>query len=295
VSELSEVEDATVAAVEIVEDVAEEEITAARHPVMTEAEARQCIEAIKGYVVSIRALLLELEERQGWKALGYSSMSACLVGEFPGESKTKLIRALEAGRIERHQQVPIGTYLESQLRPLFKFSSQQWQPILAKAHQLAGEQRLTASHVAQAAREFQPVQLSQIKPVAPPVLPYQVGDIVWLECARAVQEPYARYNNCWGVVADVLSHGCIVQLMGQQWNIHWNDLKEIDLVDQTLKQVAARVVTLLERHDLDEMEREILERYHRRQWFTPWQLQLLQTIEDLRVQLSASNHINQEE
>lgn len=286
-SELSEVEDATVAAVEIVEDVAEEEITA-RHPVMTEAEARQCIEAIKGYVVSIRALLLELEERQGWKALGYSSMTACLVGEFPGESKTKLIRALEAGRIERHQQVPIGTYLESQLRPLFKFSSEQWKPILAKAHQLAGEQRLTASHVTQAATEFQSVQLSQIKPVAPPVLSYQVGDIVLVECAGSVQEPYARYSSCWGLVADVHSYGCKVQLMGQKWNIHWNDLKEIDLVDETLKQVAERIVILLERDDLDEMEREILERYHRRQWFTSWQLQLLQTIEDLRQRLSTS-------
>lgn len=274
---------------------AEEAAVEVLAPVMSEAEARQCVEALKSHLVSIRALLVELEERQGWKALGYSSMTACLISEFPGDSKTKLIRALEAGRIERYQQVPIGTYLESQLRPLFKLAPEQWKPTLEKAHQYAGNGRLTATHVSKATVELRSVQLSQIQLVTPSVLPYQAGDIVLINCERAVKEAYTKYNNCWGVVADVLAHSCIVQLMGQECSIHWNDLKEIDLVNETLKQVASRVVTLLQRDDLDQMEREILERYHRQQWFTPWQLQLLQTMENWRYQLSASTPTMREE
>jgi hypothetical protein len=50
-------------------------------------------------------------------------------------------------------------------------------------------------------------------------------------------------------------------------------------LDETLKLVAVRVVTLLASKDLDEMEREILERYHKRQWFTAWQLNMLQAVE----------------
>jgi hypothetical protein len=76
--------------------------------------------------------------------------------------------------------------------------------------------------------------------------------------------------------------------MGQQWNIHWNDLKAIDLVDETLKLLAVRVVTLLARNDIDEMEREILERYHKRQWFTFWQSKLLQIIEFERLHSTPS-------
>lgn len=76
--------------------------------------------------------------------------------------------------------------------------------------------------------------------------------------------------------------------MGQEWNIHWNDLKELDWVDETLKLVAPRVTNLLQRQDLDPMEREILERYHHLQWFTPWQMQLLQSIEQLRFDFSRS-------
>lgn len=251
-------------------------------PLMTKAEAWQCINAIKSCVISIRSLVLELEERRGWEALGYASMTACLVGEFPGESKTKLIRALEAGRIERHQQVPIGTYLESQLRPLNKLAPDQWKPALAKAHELAGNDKLKAKYMAQAVAELIEPKPSEIKPVTPPVLPYKPGDIVLIDCTRTVREPYAQYNNCWGVVLEVLAHGAIITLMGERWNINWNDIKEIDWVNETLKSVAERIVILLQRNDLDEMERKILEGYHRRQWFTDWQLQLLKTIEKLR-------------
>ncbi len=288
-----------IAAVQVLESLTPDAASAKSDPeagLMTYAEARQCVEAIKYHAISLRQHLVSLESGRGWSALGYSSITACLVAEFPN-SKPVLIRELKVGRIEKyHLQVPIGTYLESQMRPLSKLPSpQQYQPVIARAHQLAGSSRLTANHVTQAVTELRSALLSQIKPVTLPVCPYNPGDIILINCVRAVKEDYAKYNNCWGVVACLHSHGCIVQLMGQQWNIHSNDIKEIDLVDKTLKQVAPRICALLQRDDLDEMEREILERYHRRQWFTPWQLQLLQTLEELRCPLSASTSKELEE
>lgn len=111
---------------------------------------------------------------------------------------------------------------------------------------------------------------------------------------RTVSEPYAKYNGCWEQIKEVLTHGCIVWLIGQKRNTHWNDLKEMDWMEETLKLVAPRVTALLQREDLDKMEREILECYHRQQWFTPRQMQLLQTIEQLRLDLSQSNFLKPE-
>lgn len=284
-----ELEGAATSVVEVVENLASQEITA-HHAVMTWAEARQCVEAIKQHVVSLRRHLVDLHDRRGWEVLGYSSVTACLVAEFHN-SKPVLVRELKVGRIEQHHlQVPIGTYRESQLRPLSKLSSpQQYQVVMARAHQLASERKLTANDVNLAVREFHSKQISKIKLVTPPSLPYQLGDLVIINCVRAVTEPYAKHNGNWVIVKEVLANGCKVLLMGQEWNIHCNDLKEMDWVDETLKFVAPRVNALLQREDLDKMEREILERYHRQQWFTPWQMQLLQTIEQLRFELLQSN------
>ncbi|MBV8882798.1 MAG: hypothetical protein JO235_02180, partial [Chroococcidiopsidaceae cyanobacterium CP_BM_RX_35] len=51
-------------------------------PIMTESEARQCINDIKQHWTSIRALVLELKERRGWEVLGYPHLTACLEAEF---------------------------------------------------------------------------------------------------------------------------------------------------------------------------------------------------------------------
>lgn len=229
--------------------------------------------------MSLRQLLVELEQRRGWEALGYGSMTACIVAEFKN-SKPVLVRELKIGRMEKHYlRVPIGTYLESQLRPLSQLEPTRYQDAVEKAHQIAGGDRITSAHVNQAVKEIRSKEVFLSKLFTPPTLPYYVGDIVLVNCDRAVSEPYAKYNGCWAVVSEVLPHGCSVQLMGQQWNIHWNDLKAIDLVDETLKLIAVRVVSLLASKDLDEMEREILERYHKRQWFTSWQLNMLQAVE----------------
>lgn len=87
---------------------------------MTEAEARACVDAICKAVDDVRARLLELHERQGWKALGYDSFAACVSAEF-GQSKARLYQQLQAARIELSITADpgaVGSIPERVLRPL---------------------------------------------------------------------------------------------------------------------------------------------------------------------------------
>jgi len=67
---------------------------------MTPAEARTCVIEINRHLESARAQLLELYEREGWRALGYGSWRECVTVEFQ-RSQSALYRALEAARVER--------------------------------------------------------------------------------------------------------------------------------------------------------------------------------------------------
>jgi hypothetical protein len=86
---------------------------------MTEAEARKCAQQIRHHLESARKLVLELCEREGWRALGYGSWAECVTAEFD-QSRRYLYRQLDAARIEREvaPAVEIGTIPERQLRPL---------------------------------------------------------------------------------------------------------------------------------------------------------------------------------
>ena len=52
------------------------------HQAMTEQEARQTVNAIRQSAAEIGRYLVDLRQRQGWKALGYRSFTAMLEGEF---------------------------------------------------------------------------------------------------------------------------------------------------------------------------------------------------------------------
>src|SRR6202165_2595510 len=73
--------------------------TASALPVSRD-EARQCVARIAHHLEQARALLLELYEREGWRALGYDSWRTCVVAEF-SQSQTALYRQLTAARVER--------------------------------------------------------------------------------------------------------------------------------------------------------------------------------------------------
>ena len=118
---------------------------------MTAPEARQCIAAIKAHLHGARALLLELEEREGWRALGYPSWRACVVAEF-GQSQAYLYRQLAAAKIECVVEPfsPIGEIPEGQLRPLAALDSPDEQrAVWDTAKETAPNGRVTAAHVVQ--------------------------------------------------------------------------------------------------------------------------------------------------
>jgi hypothetical protein len=123
---------------------------------MDQAEAREVVEQIKTQLDSARRQLLDLYEREGWKALGYTSWRACAVAEF-GQSSAQIYRLLSAAQIEQAIDSPIGEIPEAHLREVGKLDTPALQrQALDRADQLAGDKPRTAKHVEQAAAEIKP-------------------------------------------------------------------------------------------------------------------------------------------
>lgn len=57
-------------------------MTAIQLTLMTVDEARATVDQIKSSLENVRALLFELREREGWRALGYVTWQACIQSEF---------------------------------------------------------------------------------------------------------------------------------------------------------------------------------------------------------------------
>ncbi len=120
---------------------------------MTAEEARRCIDEIKTYLNSVRVLLLNLDERRGWEALGYKSIRQCLKAELQGKlgkSVSQLYRELAAGKIERelsHRCDSIGSIPERHLEPLTKLPPEQWRDTWEEINKTAPESGVTRRHV----------------------------------------------------------------------------------------------------------------------------------------------------
>ena len=107
---------------------------------MTEAEARQAVEDIRAGLSGVRDKLLELREREGWRALGYQSWRECAQAEF-GFGQSRVYELLNAAKTERNisamaeNQDPIP---ERQLRPLANLEPEEqrivWQRVIEESH-----------------------------------------------------------------------------------------------------------------------------------------------------------------
>lgn len=84
---------------------------------MTIEEAKECVRLIHTHLGNLRALLLELYQRKGWRVLGYASWRQCAVQEFAYD-ETYLYRMLSAAITEQNLNLPIGEIPESHLRPI---------------------------------------------------------------------------------------------------------------------------------------------------------------------------------
>jgi hypothetical protein len=91
-------------------------------PMMDANEARAIVTSIKTRIDLARGELLELHDREGWRALGYKSWQACAQAEFGG-SAAQMFRLLSAAQIERAIDSPIGEYPESHLREVAKLDT----------------------------------------------------------------------------------------------------------------------------------------------------------------------------
>ena len=131
---------------------------------MSAMEARECVNAIKGNLESLRLMLLELHQRRGWEALGYSSWEDCAKAEF-GKSRSYVFQLVAAAEVEdnlalikeKSTIVDLNNIPVSHLTALAKLPPEQQAEGLLKAEQIAQEEgkKRNAAHIAQAVQEIQ--------------------------------------------------------------------------------------------------------------------------------------------
>lgn len=118
---------------------------------MSKEEAKNCLSNIRYGLSSVRANLVALYERMGWKALGYESFRACAVAEF-GTSTSHIYRQLAAAKTEKALDVEIGSQKESHLRVLSMVLPEQkdiedaWHVAMAANENPKAYQFLMAAH-----------------------------------------------------------------------------------------------------------------------------------------------------
>ena len=132
------------------------EIVRQSEVMLSAEEARQIVKNINGRFEQSRKDLMELEDREGWRALGYDSWRTCVMAEF-SQSVATLYRQLEAAKIEREifgvsqLETPTPT---AQLQAVRHLPTEQKRAAFKRADELAGDQPRRTAHVQIAAAEI---------------------------------------------------------------------------------------------------------------------------------------------
>lgn len=125
---------------------------------MTVTEARTCAAKIRAGLEGTRALVLDLYQREGWRALGYRSWRDCVTTEF-GQSQSYLYRQLAAAKVDANLS-PFGEIPESHARQLAHLPPERQQEVYEQATR--GGQKTTANRLAElAAKAFQSLPAEQ--------------------------------------------------------------------------------------------------------------------------------------
>ena len=120
---------------------------------MSQAEARQHIETIKLHFDDITALLLELDDRRGWEALGYRSMHQMIQLELKGHlnrSVSQIYRKVSSAKIRRElSQIceKVAAIPAYKLEPLGKLPPEQWQNTWQEVTSTAPDGKVSREHV----------------------------------------------------------------------------------------------------------------------------------------------------
>lgn len=128
--------------------------------VLSAAEARGLVDQIRANLDSARGLLLELYNREGWRALGYDSWRACVVAEFAG-SQAYLYRELVTAQVEVNvfSTCEISELPQTHARELINLSSQ----MQGVAYEIAGATgQRTAGGLAELVHQLNTVGLAEV-------------------------------------------------------------------------------------------------------------------------------------
>ena len=140
------------------DNIMTKQILPVNQPDMTKEEALAVHATLKHHANAMRSNLLDMRDRNGWKALGFTSFEEYGEKEW-GYSRTYINRLAKAEEIQKSLSVPIGTseIPESQLRPLSVIPEADRDAIYQQALKDAeakGE-KLTAAKVQDAVKDYQ--------------------------------------------------------------------------------------------------------------------------------------------
>lgn len=125
---------------------------------MTKEEARKRVDWINSHLGTVRVMVKDFHDREGWKALGYQNWSACCEKEFT-VGRSRVYQLFEAAQIEQRinensTMVEKSEIPERQLRPLAALPPEDQAPAYQLAQETAPEGKVTARHVETVVREI---------------------------------------------------------------------------------------------------------------------------------------------
>lgn len=283
-SESSQVE-ACSTAVEVVDDKVVVEVLA---PVMTASEARRCVEEINSNINRIRFLLVELESREGYAALGFNNMSRLMESSLFSKARSTLQKELQVGRIERHHlNVPIGTFSESHLRSFVKLKPDYYKYAVDKAFEIAGQRPVTAKNMSQAVAQLLHSDPNAAKQGIVERLKEKSlvlakdfcksGDVFILK--GLVEE--RQHNGYWAIASDVNDFTVVVDVHDATILVKPENLESIDEPEacRQLPQILKRIRQLRECGMLDRCAYTVLESLGRQTYLTPLEEKFLRVME----------------
>lgn len=270
---------------------------------MTAEEARATVEQINSLCNQIRALLVELEAREGYIALGFSSMAQLMNSNLFAKARSTLQKELLAGRIEtQYLHVPVGTFSESHLRPLAKLKPEYYIEVLSQAQESAGDRPMTARDVSAAVATMLLTDKNAAKRSIVDVVKERthiplcdafggsrsdhrsqcrIDDVVTVRAFR--NKDLRSYDGYWGIIQHIGNNfyhiyislkGEIIQCREEE--VEFVDMSEGDRI--SLLSVSARISNL-RKAELEAVDYAILETIQRSLYLTPRQMRYLEVME----------------
>jgi hypothetical protein len=261
---------------------------------MDELEARQCVEEINACCNRIRQLLVDLESRQGYLALGFTSMSGLMKSGLLTKARSTLQLELQAGRIEKeYLNVPVGTMPERQLRPLSKLKPEYYSVVLSQAEEIAGDRPLTEKDVSAAVATMLLTDKNAAKRSIVDVVKERthvplyersqccIDDVIKVRAFKNVD--LRSYDGYWGVIQHIGNnfYQVCISLKGETIQCREEEVESIDMSEGdriTLLSVSARISNLL-KAELEAVDYAILETIQRSLYLTPRQMRYLEVME----------------